>query len=436
MNIIDEITQNQVTKQPEAIDAYPEHHALWFLDAVGIFDHAYSQDSTAWDAAASNEPVTVALIDTPVAWDHPCLQEAVDRVRMIDFSVDPKGQFPVPLGLLSEPEQAQRTKLLQELGRVGEEQPADTAARPALSGHGTAMAGLIGGRPKAIRLQVNARYGRAAATLAEADERGVTLPYAGVNPFCRIVPISTTSDPDPLLLKNAFDYATRIGADVIVFATSLIAPGDVMKLAPPTSGGVDDDRYTAEKDARVALEKAIIGASANAWVVCAAGNSGRSEPDYPASLSDENTQIVAVGALTSDNLQAPYSSGADVWGPSNDEEGFDTDSSRRDRYRHSPQGWPKIVAGQRDREVSVFDLVTTDVPGPFGYNPATTKYIPGAGAVHQEIGSLFCRFGGTSGATAVVAGLIALKLQTGKSVGVAKKGPKRLLTLQDLDPPV
>ena len=433
MKAYEEIETIHATGHPEGVDSYPEHHALWHLDVIDIFERPFSYDSDVWDAAEDGKPVTVALIDTPVAWDHPCLQGAIDRGRMVDFSTNEKGAFPVPDDDLDPWEKANRATLANnhEFNKIADDQTR-AAVRTGFSAHGTAMAGLIGARPGTVDLHIKARFGRALDAPTPAKIQETELPYAGVNPFCWIVPISTTSDPDPMLLKRSFDYAIAIKADVIVFATSLVPPGAVPKPDPELSIKQDLLISSNERDARSELEKSIIEASENAWVVCAAGNSGQDEPAYPASLSTNHKQIVAVGALTSNRDRAPYSPIGDVWAPSGDEEGYDSQEFRRDPFQYRPEGRPARPGNASEREISVLDIITTDVPGPFGYNPSTPQVSPSRDGVHLDIGSLFCRFSGTSAASAIAGGLIALALQTKGSATVNFTPNKEFLKITDL----
>lgn len=435
MSVKTELDQDQTTRQPQGIDRYPEHHALWHLDAVGVFDQSFSYASQVWDDAEDNEPVTVALIDTPVAWDHPCLVDSIDLARMVDFSVEASGVFPVPrdanpaLGFphpLSAEDQTARDAVTARFPDIKDGSDR-VAVRPAFSAHATAMAGLIGGRPATVEMLHNARFGREGSLAASASTETLGLPYSGVNPFCRIVPISTTSDPDPAALEAAFAYAAGIGAKVIVFATALIPPDAVMHLKPTEFTAGDESRLRAERDARQSLEDAILEAAKDAWVLCAAGNSGANHPDYPASLSAKSEKIVSVGSVTSDGTAAPYSSTGDIWAPSGDEPGFDRSEYRDDPHGYRPEGRPPKPAGIAERDVSVLDLVATDVPGPYGYNPSDAFYRPTRDGHHLDIGSLFCRFSGTSGAVAVAAGALSLAIQARGTVTLDKgKGSKPL----------
>jgi subtilisin family serine protease len=268
------LTANAASGEPEGVNSYPEYRALWALDAVGVLDGTDSYASAAWDAAQAAQEagraVTVALIDTSVAWEHPCLG-AVDLVRMVDFSVVAEGAFVVPRDAL--PSQADKdARDALQLGPV----EGRSTSFAGFSGHGTAMAGLIAGQPETITLHVPARSNRAG--FSEATTREVMLPYAGVNPFCRLVPISTSSHPDPKMLMAAFDYADAIDADVIVLAIDLIPPvetPDAGAQVPPTAADFDQAVAAALNADRQRLADRIEAIGQTRFIVCAAGNSGR-----------------------------------------------------------------------------------------------------------------------------------------------------------------
>ena len=65
-------------------------------------------------------------------------------------------------------------------------------------------------------------------------------------------------------------------------------------------------------------------------------------------------------------------------------------------------------------------------------NPSTPQVSPSRDGVHLDIGSLFCRFSGTSAASAIAGGLIALALQTKGSATVNFMPNKEFLKITDL----
>jgi subtilisin family serine protease len=428
---------NPATKEPEGINSYPEYRALWHLHATGVLDSADSHASRAWDDADDAEnPVTVALIDTSVAFRHPCLIRAIDEVRMVDFSVHAEGAFVVPYKELdSQKEKEERNAL--NLGPV----EGKSTSFPGFSGHGTAMAGLIAGRPTQVPLHVPARV--TTSDIVEATTRQVMLPYAGVNPFCKLVPISTSSDPNPDMLLAAFNYADAIDADVIVFATELIPPHMMAaEVAAPelhTAQAQDQNVFDGLNEGRQKLEERLLEIGQTRFIVCAAGNSGANRSVFPASLSAPENKIISVGAVASDGSKTPYSACARVYGPSGDETRLDRKEFRIDPYVEVPEGRPAAVEDQEVTEASIFELVSTDVPGPYGYNPSQFQHTPekDADALHLDVASLFCRFSGTSGASAVVGGLIALAIQKygTRDIVVPTVTDPEMLMLAQLQPP-
>lgn len=435
---------NPATKEPEGINSYPEYRALWHLHAIGVLDSADGYASRAWDIAANAErPVTVALIDTSVAFRHPCL-ENIDEVRMVDFSVHAEGAFVVPFEELgSQNEKDERTAL--NLGPV----EGKSTSFPGFSGHGTAMAGLIAGRPKQVPLHVPARV--TPSGIVEATTRSVMLPYAGVNPFCKLVPISTSSDPNPDVLLAAFNYADAIDADVIVFATELIPPNTLDAATPEQEREATSDQkldaaqaqdqaaFEAGNAGRKALSERLLQIGQTRFIVCAAGNSGSEQSAFPASLSKPENKIISVGAVASEGSKTPYSALARVYGPSGDETRLDRKEFRIDPYVDVPAGRPALVDDVDVTEASIFELVSTDVPGPYGYNPSPFQHTPddNLDALHLDVASLFCRFSGTSGASAVVGGLIALAVQNygTRNIVVPTVTDPEMLMLAQLRPP-
>ncbi|EEX12411.1 putative peptidase [Citreicella sp. SE45] len=77
------------------------------------------------------------------------------------------------------------------------------------------------------------------------------------------------------------------------------------------------------------------------------------------------------------------------------------------------------------------DIITTDRPGPYGYNPSDYDHVPKQSETHYEIGSLFCRFAGTSASTALAAGLVSLAIAVRKvDGGDAREADKGARTME------
>ncbi|MEH7827875.1 S8 family serine peptidase [Gemmobacter denitrificans] len=397
---------------PTGTGIYPEYPALWHLVQSGVVSDLTSFASPAWDEAAqAATPRVVALIDTAVAWDHPNLRGAIDQALMRDFSVVDEGAFVLADTALSADDLARRQAVLAAMqpgvpgadtlldamrATAGQHDPALVAADPVFGAHGTAMAGLIGGRPVAgALLRRPDRHLPDGSVIAGADDP-VALPYAGVHPLCRIVPIVTTGAPDPGMWRAAFAYADLIGADVVACASML--------------------DFDASDPGWQAADTTIRAVGARRVILAAAGNDPTGLA-YPASLRGQD-RILAVAATTRDGVAAPYApGGASFHALSGDSLSLDAAVVIYDPHaRPDPAGAVLLPDQTVPRPMQLEDLVTTDVPGPFGYNPSPFPHVPGAalaggmGDWHHEIGSLYARFSGTSAATALAAGLAALAM--------------------------
>ncbi|MCU0906989.1 MAG: S8 family serine peptidase [Rhodobacteraceae bacterium] len=407
------------TGHPTGKGLFPSFPALWHLQALGVAESLAPFASAAWDAVrASGKGVRVAVIDTPVSWRHPNLVGAVDLGLARDFSVLDTGAFLVRdvtdpedqasraalLALACGGQDAILTDILTELGADGHG-PGDDRSRFLPSdygGHGTAVAGLIGARPGSVALR---RPAVLDDTIHPSTVRTEPLPYAGINPFCRIVPISTTAAPDPGMVKGAIDYARLIRADVVAIAA---AWADSIDRAQDP-GGWD------------AVDDALRHLCETALVFCAAGNKKIPAYVYPASLSgaqgtprpwavtacDETGRLLgyAPEPLAGHDTICTLSSEA----PRHDREAVLIDPfAARDPDIRPPQA----TAAYPERY-----LVSTDPPGAWGYRSSAFAHGPSSdevdSGVHYEIGSLFCRFSGTSAATAIAAGLASLAIAMG-----------------------
>ena len=228
-------------KAPEPRPLRPSYDSLWHLTAIGVMDRDGS--SAAWEEASGGPPVRVAMIDTSVAVDHLNLVANINRSLALDLCSTRLGAFPyLPKeATLGGEMNGFHTDVADDLPltsdllaefrkRLSPGQPAllgiQPATSPAFSNHGTAIAGLICATPARARVREGATIEGVDGT--ELDYEGQAtfpLPYAGVNPFCEVVPISTTFDPDPEVLTLAFLYADMIGADVILLPRDVPDPG-------------------------------------------------------------------------------------------------------------------------------------------------------------------------------------------------------------------
>ncbi len=112
-----------------------------------------------------------------------------------------------------------------------------------------------------------------------------------------------------------------------------------------------------------------------------------------------------------------------------------SEHSRYDRNLRRLDPWenvdPELKLPAGDSNFPPTNIIATDVPGDAGYNPSPYRYTPDPDGCHYEIASLFCRFSGTSGATAIAAGLISLAMARTRKQGKPPFHPKSQLF--DLD---
>jgi len=446
--------------EPRHAGSYPSYHALWHLERLGIVtDLTRFASPDAWGKVSSTSRKTrVALIDTSVDLDHPCLAPAMDRARAIDFAARDLGVFAIARTELSGAEAQARAQVIAAaasaagsddsprnrfLRDLGQAHATQDGARPAVarafSGHGTSMAGLIGARPASgVFLHKPARL---SPQPRDAGESEVALPYAGIDPFCEIVAISTSALPTPDQMAAALTYADLIEADVIVLASSLPDPTragvGLVPATPPATGLVPVGQTAAGAEANPAspaelaswdgLAVMVVDVSTRRLILCAAGNAGDGLIAYPANLAAPDNGIVAVGARTSDGLRASYSAGgADGQGVTLFALSGDAPALSAVQYRLDP-----FAELDTADEMSLFDrpgarpmavetLIATDVAGRPGYSSSDYARVwrdkpgPKGAPVAFEFASFFCEFSGTSAATAVAAGLISLGFSAGR----------------------
>lgn len=460
---------------PRGTGHHRAYHALWHLQKIGVVDDLKTFTSSAWDDAdqrieAKAKRTRVAMIDTSVACKHPNLKDAIATDLAIDF-------FSHPLGVPLQPASDALKQLIQNGTRplpdflhskarpfwtdflehlqkcrkaaLNNERPrVRPATRSSFSAHGTAMAGLIGARPLAPHVVKIAKLRPFdVSTGGETDPVDPGLPvgfaYAGVDPFCEIVPISTNFDPEPEQLIIAMLHAVLIGAEVIVLARDFPAPKGLAHCVEPETA----EAYSAALGVGLSeeemanwdlLERIVKAVSLRVPIVCASGNGADDFLLYPASLAEPGNGIIAVGARTAAGQPASYTPKAavTVYAPSGDGERLDAAMQRLDTvdagYRAGDQsqcyvadlhnfGDDPVVDADRaarfpksnEHTYSPQDLISTDVPGRAGYNssPYTQVF---TGQTMLDYRSAFCRFSGTSGAVAVTAGLISLGISAGR----------------------
>ncbi|ANT60523.1 hypothetical protein AYJ57_09225 [Salipiger sp. CCB-MM3] len=454
---------------------YDGYHALWHLFTLGLMDHPDGFDSSAWDAAEErikqgDEPIRVALIDVSVAPSHPNLEGAIAWDLAVDFFSNRLGTFPDPAGsrlqtLLAAATpvgnataQALQAEMTAHMAAeyTAAQSATDTSQRifpatsAAFSGHGTAMAGLIGARPVAAA-DVNL-VGTHLRPLPNGPDlqvdsplAGHGLPYIGVDPTCEIVPISTSFDPDPEQFLAAMLYAHLIDADLIVLARDFPDPwrSPVTDL-PATSDGTSAprERHLLRKTYPVsyskqeatlwaALHDLVPQMSLKRPILCASGNGGDGTRLYPGSLAADDNGIILVGAHTSEGLRAGYSNTGSttvpitLYAPSGDSERLDQQSVRLDQMAPDFYASTHSPSYLEDGETySPLDVISTDVPGAAGYNGSPFPEILPSEDTLPDYRSYYCRFSGTSAATAIAAGMLALAMSAGKIArgdGVAAK---------------
>ena len=415
-------------------EVYSDYDALWHLVCMGVIgeDHAAVSGAT---AVAKGAPTRVAMIDVSVAVDHPNLADAINRDLAFDVFSTRLGAFPYRtpqngdtterLGAIEINGSTQVAEDLPEVAKILAElidrlSPSEQtridgispAVMPEFSGHGTAIAGLIGARPTCQPLSGDAG-------------KTIPLPYRGVDPDCEIVPISTNFDLDPEVLIVAFLYAELIDADVIVLPRIIPDPDRTTPELRHTKVGektldtlVSPDTQTERhKTLWGELAQLIINVSMNRPVVCAGGNANESDGIYPANLANDGNGIISVGAVNAKGYRSGFSAlnNPTVIAPSNDSEVFDADEVRLDEQRHdySSKGVP---SNNENYKFSHFDVISTDVPGVYGYSRSPFRSNEPDLSV-REFGSYYCRFGGTSASSALVAGYLAL----GQSSGAVDK---------------
>ena len=404
------------------------YHPLWHLIAINWAE--------GFIKTIPKEPIPtrVCLIDLGVHIGHPYLATAIDASLAIDFSANPSGLGyvagkkktiafdPATLDRLSLPTEEKRTirALIDKVNGRPLPAPMQSALHTAFPGHGTACAGLIGARMPGLFADPLPPLpdGRPAAA----------IPYLGVDPLCTIVPISTSLNPTPGQLILALLYAYEKDVDVIHM------PRGVSVAWTNDDGGYDNPGNSLKPDDDKAeweaFETLLFAVSGAIPVVCAAGNSGESRLAYPASLSLEDkgdNGIVSVGGITAEGYRSSYSNygeGLCVAAPSDDASAFNENQIRVNEAgrRFQIHDYGGYIAGGLPRvELSRRALLTTDIPGQAGY----TGYAPlgydqdddAFAYAYDPLQGAFTLFGGTSGASSIVAGLTALMTRRAKMSG-------------------
>jgi subtilisin family serine protease len=289
--------------------------------------------------------------------------------------------------------------------------------RQRYSAHGTACAGLIMGAPAEIDPDGCTICG------VPVDEESGPLPYWGVAPGARLLPITVSARPTPEQLVLAFLYARSYrdengrGVSVIHFPREISDPWR----SPRFKSGYGDTRYV-DPDSQPAwdlLHCVIHRVSSESPVVCAAGNTGLDRLIYPASMATADNGIISVGSVSYAAYRSGYSNYADagqvltIAAPSDDAEIYTREQVRLDKEAATWRDHNHRVhlEGNPIPEVpySPQALLTPDIPGPRGYaHGALGGAVPPA-RLEEDQSALYALFGGTSAASAIVAGGVALK---------------------------
>lgn len=424
-------------------------------------------------AAGPIHPAKVALIDVGVSPDHPNLASRLDKAHSIDLASHRYGaRIGRDLNEFDPytPEDRQSffaNISLADLGNLGlpgedDEYLADIVAEYKAShgvvrrlidpeslfaSHGTACAGLIVGEPAAVARGSEESAPPEAIFAPDGPDATPTrnrnvLPYFGADPFSRLISIRTSFESDPLQFIAAFLYAYQQRADVIVLPRGIPDPKRA-RMHPKNELKADLEHYrnrdAADLFARIAvatdgppeldpnatqeganpqrlwriLKRLIIAISRKIPIVCAAGNSGESQLIYPANLAADNNGIIAVGAVTPEGFRSGYSNygeGLTLVAPSDDGEVFNRHQLRIDRLSPFAVRHAYLPGHLKEYRYSYFGLLTTDLPGCFGYDGGADpwssllpfKANPGIG------GGYYTTFGGTSGAASLIGGICAL----------------------------
>ncbi len=448
---------------------------------------------TVWDKLLRPDgtpphPARIALIDTGASLTHPNLRDRIEPDSAIDLSTHRHGARCIPLdgtmgahipeepksffdGLditdlklfgLAADDQNFLKALVEELRTSRGVTRRILDPNETTASHGTAVAGLMVGAPS----QPAKDIAKGATPETGGTGAPASLPYFGVDPFSTLIPIRTSFEDDPHQFIAAFLYAWNRAVDVIVLPRGLPDPlrGRIAAkadLKPDFAnwqsrdtadlfhrlGVADRDLPPAhEPQPRVTdirlwtiLEHLILAISNKIPVICAAGNDGESQLIYPARLAAApDNGVIAVGAVTAEGFRSGYSNygtGLTVVAPSDDIEVFNRHQQRLDILMPGFDG-PAPGAGGRDAIAYChLGLVTTDLPGVFGYDAGTTPWSrilphdlnPGVG------GGNFTTFGGTSGAAGLIGGVVALvqrahKLDHGEKARLGGVEVKSVLT--------
>ncbi|MEP1612683.1 MAG: S8/S53 family peptidase [Roseobacter sp.] len=439
-------TTSTKLKVEESTGSYPIYSARWHFDDVALPTEIIAIEwiTATFNMQAKGQRTRIALIDTPVAEDH---------INLKDDALDTKLRFDHGVGASK----------------------ADSPAAPPSSSHGTSMAGLMVGRPNAAAMFVSEPFNLTdeGQVKTVGGARPLPFPFSGVDPTATVVPFSVSAEPTPRQMLGAIeriedlarseDLKKRI--DLVVIASDLSVPGQ--------TDFPSHDYPEDWKETLTVLDKKIKALSKIVPIICAAGNSpirpdredkaakksaaeeksayGKRQIAYPARLASPDNGIFSVtahNAIGQRSSYAPESSIISFSAPSSDAERTDRELIRLDPYR-TTFGEDEENFFLNNSEVECLPphaIIATDVPGQYGHNssdfdkpkygppnsegvkPETLRYADtfeddvlscilekrSHVGVYYDFSSHYCLFGGTSAATAIVGGMFALAMSTGK----------------------
>lgn len=443
---------------------------------------------TLWDEIGASKPATVALIDTGVSRAHPNLASRIDTKRSIDLTSHRYGAQTIPLQpgttpftregrkaffanlsldglsvLNLEPDESDFLKAMVDEYRSSEgvtRQIIDSDET--FAAHGTACAGLLVGEPAVVR------DGETSPQPLQLDlsDRTINpnpnlLPYFGVDPFSRLISVRTSFESDPYQFIAAFLYAWQHRVDVIVLPRGLpdpqrghLQPKEDLKAnletwesrlaadlfhrlhaLPPDAADPNaaQEGFQTDRPWKI-LRQLILAISRQIPVVCAAGNDAESQLIYPANLATEECGVIAVGAVTAEGLRSGYSNygeGLTVVAPSDDYEVYNRHQQRLDRFDPLLKMHDYTAGATAQYVFCPLDLVTTDLPGVFGYDSGVAPWsavLPAQGNPGLG-GGYYTTFGGTSGASCLIGGLLLLAQRARRAAGKAPLGGAALKML-------
>lgn len=360
-----------------------EQYELWHLENSKGLTHlnVLSAENLLKEKGKANPAsVKVAIIDRGIDHTHPNLKDAViwsDK----NFEADAKLKKKSPSGLGNDPD-------------VLTFNPRDS--------HGTALAGIVGGKP------------------VNGDEDWITedhnitkehQAFRGVAPGVKMISVRLFVNFDCESMKKALDEANN--ADIILIARTfptgeLRAPSlpGTGRSTKSSDGAPDSPTETPEQQIR----RKLCALAASKPVICAAGNGGEHRLAFPACLPN----TIAVGACNEFGYRSTYSQhgpGLDVVAPSSD---IELRTRNDDRARIKGQNKRKRGKENKPEQKNVdrlgqLGIVTTDNTGLYGYIPGKSD--------DESLNPDFIgatgdrRYGGTSAAAAQIAGVVALMLQ-------------------------